>query len=285
MRFGCQTYTWLMSGEKYKGRVPHILRVARGAHFEGLEPEVVMLGALSDPAKMNEALAATGMQLGGVCLVEDWAHQQEAEMERARADQYIKFLTHFPGCMFVLCQMPGKDRRSLSERQQNLLSCVNAIALRAARNGVPCSYHPNSPEGSVFRTAEEYELLLNCLVPETIGFAADVGHIARGGMDPVAILRKYRERVNHVHFKDMCADGQWAGMGRGTIDFPQIVSDLHRSGFEGWVMIEDECAQAELDPDASTVVNGSYVRDVLSPLCSGVHRKVGGAEGPGRLEA
>jgi inosose dehydratase len=228
-----------------------------------------MLGALSDPSKMSEALAATGMELGAVCLVEDWTQERETEMERAAADRYIQFLTHFPGCMFVLCQMPGKDRRSLSERQRNLLSCVNAIALRAAEKGVPCSYHPNSPEGSIFRTAADYEILLNGLPPEVIGFAPDVGHIARGGMDPAAILRKYRERVNHVHFKDMNADGQWARMGRGTIDFPRIVSDLHKSGFGGWVMIEDESTQAESDPDASTVENGSYVRDVLAPLCSG----------------
>ena len=88
-------------------------------------------------------------------------------------------------------------------------------------------------------------------------------------MDPVVILRKYRERVNHVHFKDIGAGGQWAGMGRGTIDFPRIVSDLNKSGFEGWVMLEDECAQAESDPDACTVENGAYIRDVLTPLCSG----------------
>ena len=42
-----------------------------------------------------------------------------------------------PSCptLFVPVQMPGKDRTNLEERQQNMLSCVNAIARRAAYEG------------------------------------------------------------------------------------------------------------------------------------------------------
>jgi inosose dehydratase len=268
IRIGCQTYTWLMSGDKYKGRVPHILEITKRAGFAGLESEVVMLGPLSDPLRMRDAIAASGIELAAICLVEDWLHPEETEQERANADHYIGFMQHFPGCMFNLCQMPGEDRGNLRARQQNLLACVNAIARRAAHKGIPCTYHPNSPEGSVYRTAEDYEILLNGLAAGVIGYAPDVGHIARGGMDPLAVVKKYRDRVNHVHFKDMYAGGAWAAMGQGILDFRGIAGYLRDTGFGGWIVVEDECQKAETDPDGATLDNGRYLREVLAPLAA-----------------
>ena len=153
IQFGCQTYTWLMSGEKYKGRVDHILEIGRQAGFSGLESEVIMLGSLRDPARMKEALAATSMQLGGICLVEDWMNPQETAVERENADFYLEYMTHFPGTMLILCQMPARDRENLAERQRNLLACVNAIADRAGATRDRRERH--QPDGA-FRLARQH---------------------------------------------------------------------------------------------------------------------------------
>ena len=220
---------------------------------------------------MQDALAATAMQLGGICLVEDWQQPQETATERANADYFIEYMSHFPGTMFNLCQMPAGDRENLRERQRNLLACVNAITERAAARGVPCAYHPNSPAGSIYRTAEDYDILLNGLAP-ALGYAPDTGHIARGGMDSLDIIRKYRERVTHVHFKDMAAGGEWAPMGQGIIDFKGVVEYLRDTGFDGWIMVEDECPRAEVEPDPCAVYNGAFVRSQLAPLLQQIPR-------------
>lgn len=265
IRFGCQTYTWLMSGDAYKGRIPHILEVAKCAGFAGLEPEVVMLGDLSDPVRAKEAVAAAGIELGAICLVEDWRHARETAAEQDRANHYIEFLQHFPGTMFVLCQMPGADRVELRQRQSNALACVNAIAQRACASGISCTYHPNSPPGSVFRSAEDYEVLVQGLRHDVIGYAPVSGHIARGGMDPLQVVKQYRQVINHVHFKDMFSDSRWAPMGQGVIDFAGIVGHLRQTDYSGWIMVEDECAHAETNPDEATMANGRFVNEVLAP--------------------
>ncbi len=56
------------------------------------------------------------------------------------------------------------------------------------------------------------------LDPDCLGYTPDSGHIAKGGMDPLAIIRKYRSQVVHVHFKDMNTAGRWEPMGAGSID-------------------------------------------------------------------
>lgn len=266
IKIGCETYTWQMPGEQYKGKMEHIMEITSKAGFQGIEPETSFIQHLSDPVLMQEALAQYNLELAVLCLVEDWRMPQETAQERAHADQWIDFLHHFPDTLFLLVQMPGKDRSELQVRQQNLLKCVNQIARRAADKGIECSYHPNSPAGSIYRTEEDYKILLNGLDASVIMYTPDVGHIAKGGMDPVAIIRQYRALVNCVHYKDMYQDGRWAPMGSGVIDFDTITTDLMTTDFEGWIIMEDECDQAITDPDSVTLADGVYMKKVLYPI-------------------
>jgi inosose dehydratase len=261
MQFGCQTYTWQMSYDKYADALDHIMDVVASAGFSGLEAEVCMLGRYrSEPVKLAEALARRKLALGAICLVCDWLGAEETAAEFAEADRVIAFLQRCPGAMLALCQMPGKDRADLQVRQRNCLSCCNAIAKRAAAVGISAGFHPNSPPGSVFRTQADYAVLLDGLDTKVLGFAPDAGHIAKGGMNPAEIFRHYAPVIRHVHYKDMSQGGSWAEMGKGNIDFRTITGDLMKAGYAGWIMIEDESARAEADPDAVTRANGEYLR-------------------------
>jgi len=266
IRLGCQTYTWQMSYEKYRGRLDHIIGVMAKAGFSGVEPEVCMLGKYDDPSLLAAELKKNNVELGALCYVADWRQPKETAEEKGEADKAMAFIKHFPGTMLALCQMPGKGRSNLKERQANVIACVNEVSRRAQGQGIACAFHPNSPPGSVFRTAEDYEVLMDGLDQSVVGFAPDVGHIANGGMDATAIMKKYRSVIRHVHFKDISRDGKWIEMGRGIIDFPGIVSHLRETGYDGWIMVEDESAKAESDPDAVTLENGTYVREKLLPL-------------------
>jgi inosose dehydratase len=268
IRFGCQTYTWQMSGEKYLDRLRHIMGVAVRAGFSGFEPEVQFLKDLIDPAKMREELQTQKIHLAAVCLVEDWLNPQEMEREKTNADTVIAFLKHFPDTVLCTCQMPGKDRNDLRDRQANLLACVNDVSRRAADQGITCAYHPNSPLGSIYRTADDYDILLNSLDESVTGWAPDVGHIAKGGMDPIVKMKDYRPLITHVHYKDMTQNGTWAQMGEGIIDFRKITSFLRDTGYQGWLIVEDECNRAEADPDGVTLEDGLYIKEkLLDGLC------------------
>lgn len=266
IRIGCQTYTWQMCGGIYDGRLDHIIEVVGRSKFLGVEPETRFLGKLLDPVLLERALAESAVQLPALTLVEDWRAPNETANERARADHCFEILSRFPGTLLNLCQMPGADRENLKERQANLLGCVNDIARRASDRGISVGYHPNSPAGSVFRTEEDYRILLDGLDENAIGFIPDTGHIAKAGMDPLAIIREYYSRVKHVHFKDMFADGRWALMGTGDIDEKAIVHFLAEQNYQGWIMVEDESQEAARDPDQVTLTNGEYVERELLPI-------------------
>lgn len=266
IKVACETYTWQMPGESYKGKLDHIMGVVKKAGFAGIEGETSFYGDLCDPLKMKDTLQKYQLELSVLCHVEDWRNQKETAEERANAQKWIKFLSHFPETIYLLVQMPGKDRSNLKERQKNLLSCVNAVAERAAEKGIVCSYHPNSPQGSVYRTRDDYQILLNGLNGHVIGYTPDVGHIAIADMNPLAIMKEYRSLINLVHYKDMFTDGRWAPTGEGVIDMQGITRYLVDTDYQGWIIMEDECDGAITDPDAVTLEDGKYINEVIRPL-------------------
>ena len=266
IRFSCQTYAWQMSGTTYTGQLPRFVEVASGAGFAGLEAEPFMLGDYSDIARAHAVIDPSDLELSSVAFVAGWRSARETDEERGAADHFIRFVSSFPGALLLLVQAPGPDREDLRERQQNAIACVSAITERAAAAGVRTSFHANSPAGSVFRTREDYEILLDGLDCGETGFTPDAGHLAKGGMDPLDVIRTYRSRVDHIHLKDYSPAGGWQLTGRGSVDFPGIVTYLRDTGYGGWIVVEDESDEAITDPDAVTRAAGAYVRSVLEPV-------------------
>jgi inosose dehydratase len=256
-----------MSGELYLGKLDHIISVAGAAGFQGVEPETRFLGALRDPALMREHLDHAGVELASVCLVETWCQPKETDAEREDADWVIDYLArNFPDTILNVCPYPGSDRSDLEERQANQLACMNALAARAAQRGVQAAYHPNSPAGSVCRTHQDYDRMLNGLDARVLKWVPDVGHLAKGGMDPLEIIGAFRPLIAHVHYKDMAASGEWAMMGKGVIDFEAITTFLHDTHYQGWLVVEDESREAEVAPDTVAAFDGRYMKARLAPI-------------------
>ncbi len=261
IRFGFQSYAWQMSFDRYADRPWHIMDVARQAGVAGVEFETCMIAPYrDDPLRLADDLTARGLALGGLCVACPWRGARQTPAEAAEADVAISLLkAYFPQTMLVLAQLPGDDRADLQARQANALACIRAVGARAQASGLACSFHPNSPPGSVFRTPADYDVLLAGLADSAVGLALDAGHMAKGGLDVAGCFDAWRERIAHVHFKDMNEAGAWVPMGEGVIDYRIIVATLRQSGYDGWVMVEDESALAEDDPDGAALRNGAYI--------------------------
>ena len=276
IRFGSEVYTWFMkeNGRANANRLDHMIEVIARAGFAGVQPIFSWLGDLSDPVRLTESLASRGLELAAMSFVLDWNHEGETAEELSEAASVMNFLGHFPGALLCVVQMPT-GRFDVQVRQKRLIGNLNALARRAADRGIVTTFHPNSPESSIARTQEDYKILLNGLDSKVIGWTPDVGHIINGGMDPLETMKQYAPLINHVHYKDWDSDPEFAVMGRGKVDFAGITSWLGRTGFEGWIVCEDEGPQAVDDPDGVTLQDGAWVKTHLEPL---VQTKTVGAD-------
>jgi inosose dehydratase len=91
-----------------------------------------------------------------------------------------------------------------------------------------------------------------------VGLLVDTGHLLAGGNDPIQALRDWGERVNYVHVKDVRLDvlrgvvddradmleawrrGIFCELGEGDVDLPGFFGELERSGYEGWIVVEQD---------------------------------------------
>ena len=265
IKYGSQTYPWQMNLPKFGGKMPHMVQVLKQAGFTGVEAETCMLGDyFKDPGALKELLDREGITLAAVVLHEDWLLGEETAAEKESADYTISFLKHFPTAKLMLGHVAADPVREhhLYEKQKNQLSCLAAIAQRAAEEGIVSVFHPNSGENSIFRYESDYHIMFDTLYTKGIGYCPDVGHMANGGIDPLKVIREHRDIVQHVHFKDMTADHVWATMGTGIIDFKSIVDFLKETDYRGWIMTEDESPDAVADSDGVVLADGAYMESI-----------------------
>ena len=265
-RFGSEVYTWFMSGngQTHQGRLRHMIEVIAKAGFSGIQPIFTWMGDLVGPGLLEEKLKEQKIELAALALALDWNEAEETEREKEVADHAIRVLQRFPGAVLNTVQIPT-GRHNLAERQKNLVRIVNRVSARAAEKGVPCSFHPNSPHTSIIRTSEDYSTVLEALDVTVTGWTPDVGHIINGGMNPLEKMKEYQSLINHVHFKDWDGNPEFALMGKGKVDLLGVTQWLKDIHYSGWIICEDEGAEALEDPDFVTLHDGKWIQQELIP--------------------
>ena len=138
-----------------------------------------------------------------------------------------------------------------------MVANIRAIA-RIARDeyGVRAVIHPHA--GGHVEFADEIARVCADIPATEVGLCLDTGHTAYAGMDPVAMLDRYWDRLDYIHFKDIdatkfadvmtrrirffdaCAEGVMCPIGDGCIDYPAIRSLLERRGYAGFITVEQE---------------------------------------------
>jgi len=127
-------------------------------------------------------------------------------------------------------------------------------------------------------TPEEINTLLALTDPNLLGLCLDTGHYAFGGGNPVDALKKYADRIWHVHFKDFDPDasrvsreangnyfdaimrGVFCELGKGAIDFKSMVNLLSEMKYNSWVVVEQDILPGMGNPRACAQANRNYLK-------------------------
>jgi inosose dehydratase len=148
-----------------------------------------------------------------------------------------------------------RQRSPTAAEYKELANACERLAKYGSSRGIGLAYHPHT--GCTIETEAEIDILLN-ETDKTL-LCLDASHIGLVGEDPVAHLRKYRERTGYVHLKDY-ANGHFVEMGQGNIglDFAAILGELEAQKFPGWVVVEQ--SRSDVSPAASAKANAKYLR-------------------------
>jgi inosose dehydratase len=207
----------------------------------------------------------------GLALVAGWYStfllERDAEHEFKAARDHIDLLKAFGCTVFIVAEctrtvhgtqaMPLSQRPVMSEVEWGrFASGLTRFADYLDREGLTLAYHHHM--GTVVQTEDEIDRMMASTGP-AVKLLLDTGHITWAGGDPARLARKYRDRIVHVHTKDVRPDvarqaeaGDWsfltsvlAGVytvpGDGSIDYVAVFREI--PDYSGWIVIE-----AEQDP-------------------------------------
>lgn len=216
---------------------------------------------------LRAKLASYGMDfVGGWYSTFLLERSAEAEFEAARDHRAL--VKGAGSDVFIVCEctrtVHGDETAPLSARPvmtedewRRLLPRLTRFAELLAGEGLRMAYHHHM--GTVIQTGPEIERLMAGTGP-AFTLLLDTGHATWGGADPADLARCYRDRIVHVHAKDVRAEvarradgadwsfltsvlaGVYTTPGDGSIDYVSVLREL--PGYSGWIVIE-----AEQDPE------------------------------------
>lgn len=130
--------------------------------------------------------------------------------------------------------------------------------------GIALTFHHHM--GTVVQNAYEVECMMENTDSDYVSLLLDTGHFAYCGVDPLEMVKKYINRMKHVHLKDIRPEvvekvkeedlsfldgvrlGTFTVPGDGGIDFEPIFQVLAKEGYEGYMLVEAEQDPASANP-------------------------------------
>jgi len=154
---------------------------------------------------------------------------------------------------------------------------LNRLGKKAAQKGMKLTYHHHM--GTGVQTAVEIDRLMENTDPEYLGLLYDTGHLVFSGEDHIEVLKKWINRIGHVHLKDMrpllrkkalkekwsflqaVKEGVFTVPGDGCIDFEPVFKILKRAKYSGWWVVEAEQDPAKANPLEYAIRARNYIRE------------------------
>lgn len=208
----------------------------------------------------------------GLALVSGWYSssllERDAAAEMTAMRPHLTLLQKMDCDVLILAETSNAihgdrsaplSRRPVLSNWSRFADRLSALSDLARAEGLTIVYHHHM--GTIVQTEREIDRLMT---ETTVSLLLDTGHATFAGADPVALARRYRERIRHVHCKDVRAPvlaesqaGDWsfldsvvAGVytvpGDGCVDFAAVLAEL--PDYSGWLVVEAEQDPARADP-------------------------------------
>jgi inosose dehydratase len=123
--------------------------------------------------------------------------------------------------------------------KRDITSALNEICKAVSDVGITPALHQHT--GTCIETRDEVYSILDAVDTRYVKFGPDVGQLAKGGSDPVKVVKDFLPLIRHVHLKDWNGGPNWdeyCPLGQGKVDVPAVLALLEQSPEMKIVMVE-----------------------------------------------
>ena len=279
-----------------EGKSPDYIQVLDEMHAIGYSgTELGDWGFMpTDPAQLCDELAARELTLLGAFVPVALANAEAHAAGKTSAVQHARLLAEASGeTPFIVL---ADDNGTVAQRTHNagriypehgltheqwdtFVAGVHRIAqLVRDETGLRTVFHHHC--AGYVETPAEVDTLMQRTDPNLVGLCFDTGHYRFGGGEPLDIFDRHAERIWHVHFKDCqpeiaarsCRDsldyfesvgkGVFCELGKGDVDFPAFIAELHNRDYDGWIVVEQDVLPGMGSPYESAERNFQYLNSI-----------------------
>ncbi|MDX1677495.1 sugar phosphate isomerase/epimerase family protein [Arsukibacterium sp.] len=115
---------------------------------------------------------------------------------------------------------------------QQLAAKLNRVGEQCQAAGITLAYHNHDFEFSVIDNVRPYDMLLSQTDASLVKMEIDFYWAAKMQVDVTALFHHYPGRFPLWHLKDMTADGNFANLGKGVIDFTRAQAAASVAGLQ-----------------------------------------------------
>lgn len=162
---------------------------------------------------------------------------------------------HLWNCKHVaIGGMPGPYREN-EAGYRRFAAEGTAVGKRLAEAGLTFSYHNHSFEFVKFGDKTGLDIIYEESDPQYLRAELDTYWVQHGGGDPVSWIRRMKNRMPVIHFKDMALENGepiMTEVGEGILDWPEIIAACRDVGVE-WAAVEQDICRR--DPFESLAIS------------------------------
>jgi sugar phosphate isomerase/epimerase len=155
------------------------------------------------------------------------------------------------GFEYVVLPYISPEQRGGLETFKKLAETLNKSGEKAKAAGMTLCYHNHAFEFEPMQGTTGLALLMKETQKGLVSLELDVFWVSVAGHDPVALLKKYANRVALVHLKDKASGTPvqynervpketFKEVGSGTVDIPAVLAAAKRAGVKNYFVEQDQ---------------------------------------------
>lgn len=170
-------------------------------------------------------------------------------------------------------QAAGKKGGATEEELKGVINYLERIGKLCQPYGIMPCLHPHA--NTMVMYEKEIDYVMQRVDPALIWFGPDTAHLTVGQCDPVAIFKRYADRIRFVHLKDVKKNKQAEGddgkqgfeiysnfleLGEGEVDIRSCLNVLEGVGYSGYLTVELD--HSRFGNKESAIMNLAYMRNL-----------------------
>lgn len=192
------------------------------------------------PKELSKVLDGLGLKrAGGHCGVE------ALEKELSKVVEEYKTLK---SAFITIPGLPATYTES-ADAWKRTAAILTEVGTTLKREGIQLSYHNHNHEFKQFDGKYALDILYENSDPAALHAQIDTYWVQYANVDPVAYMRKVKNRLSLVHIKDMADDEKrsFTEIGEGVLDWDGIFAVAGEAKAKWLIVEQDSCARPPLE--------------------------------------